>query len=44
MVMHSLTKSAIFYAVGHISQVKGTQTIADIRGLTAPIPGSAGGW
>ncbi len=25
MTMHSLTKSAIFYAVGHIAQVKGTQ-------------------
>ena len=25
MTMHSLTKSAIFFAVGHISQVKGTQ-------------------
>ena len=25
MVMHSLTKSAIFYAVGHISQVKGAR-------------------
>jgi hydrogenase-4 component F len=34
MVMHSLTKSAIFFTVGHIAQVKGTQTIADIRGLT----------
>ena len=34
MTMHSLTKSAIFFAVGHIAQVKGTQKIADIRGLT----------
>ena len=25
MTMHSLTKSAIFFAVGHIAQVKGTQ-------------------
>ena len=25
MAMHSLTKSAIFYAVGHIAQIKGTQ-------------------
>src|SRR5205085_12620396 len=33
MVMHSLTKSAIFFSVGHIAQVKGTQTMADIRGL-----------
>jgi len=34
MVMHSLTKSAIFFAVGHIVQVKGTQKIADLGGLT----------
>jgi hydrogenase-4 component F len=38
MTMHSLTKSAIFYAVGHIAQVKGTQKIADIGGLTASNP------
>lgn len=38
MVMHSLTKSAIFYAVGHIAQIKGTQKIADIRGLTQSHP------
>jgi hydrogenase-4 component F len=38
MVMHSLTKSAIFFAVGHIAQVKGTQRIADIRGLTVTHP------
>lgn len=38
MVMHSLTKSAIFFAVGHIAQVKGTQKIAEIRGLTATHP------
>lgn len=38
MVMHSLTKSAIFFAVGHIVQVKGTQKMADIRGLTATHP------
>ena len=38
MTMHSLTKSAIFFAVGHISQVKGTQKIADIRGLTSSQP------
>jgi hydrogenase-4 component F len=42
MVMHSLTKSAIFYAVGHIAQVKGTQKISDIRGLTESHPGL--GW
>jgi hydrogenase-4 component F len=38
MVMHSLTKSAIFFAVGHIAQVKGTQKIAAIRGLTESHP------
>lgn len=38
MVMHSLTKSAIFFAVGHIAQVKGTQKIANIRGLTETHP------
>jgi len=38
MTMHSLTKSAIFFAVGHISQVKGTQKIAEIRGLTESHP------
>ena len=38
MTMHSLTKSAIFFAVGHIAQVKGTQRIADIRGLTESHP------
>jgi len=38
MTMHSLTKSAIFFAVGHIAQVKGTQKIAEIRGLTVTHP------
>jgi hydrogenase-4 component F len=38
MVMHSLTKSAIFFAVGHIAQVKGTQKIAEIGGLTVTHP------
>jgi hydrogenase-4 component F len=38
MAMHSLTKSAIFFTVGQISQVKGTQKIADIRGLTVTHP------
>ncbi len=42
MVMHSLTKSAIFYAVGHISQIKGTQRISKIHGLTVTHP--ALGW
>jgi hydrogenase-4 component F len=42
MAMHSLTKSAIFFAVGHIAQVKGTQKIAEIKGLTESHP--ALGW
>ena len=42
MVMHSLTKSSIFYCVGHIAQVKGTQKMADITGLTVSHP--ALGW
>jgi hydrogenase-4 component F len=42
MTMHSLTKSAIFFAVGHVTQVKGTQRIADVGGLTETHP--ALGW
>jgi hydrogenase-4 component F len=42
MVMHSLTKSAIFFAVGHIAQIKGTQRLSAIRGLTETHPGL--GW
>jgi hydrogenase-4 component F len=38
MTMHSLTKSAIFFAVGHIAQGKGTQRLAEIRGLTESHP------
>ncbi|OYV39484.1 MAG: hydrogenase 4 subunit F [Rhodospirillales bacterium 20-64-7] len=38
MTMHSLTKSAIFFSVGHIAQVKGSQRIADIGGLTESHP------
>src|SRR5581483_5009992 len=38
MTMHSLIKSAIFFAVGHVAQVKGTQRIADIRGLSVTHP------
>jgi hydrogenase-4 component F len=38
MTMHSLTKSAIFFAVGHVAQVKGTQRIADIKGLSVTHP------
>ncbi len=38
MVMHSLTKSAIFFAVGSVAQIKGTQRLAEIRGLTQSHP------
>ena len=38
MAMHSLTKSGIFFAVGHITRIKSTQKIADIRGLTVSHP------
>jgi hydrogenase-4 component F len=43
MTMHSLTKSAIFFAVGHVAQVKGTQRIAEIRGLSVSHPALAVG-
>lgn len=42
MTMHSLTKSAIFFAVGHIVQLKGSQKFADVSGLVASQP--ALGW
>jgi len=42
MVMHSLTKSAIFFAVGNVTQIKGTQKLDQIRGLTQSHP--ALGW
>ena len=38
MTMHSLTKSAIFFSVGHVAQVKGSQRIADMGGLTTTHP------
>src|SRR6202045_1532939 len=38
MAMHSLTKSGIFFAVGHIAQAKGTQRIAEIKGLSVTHP------
>ena len=43
MTMHALTKSAIFFAVGHIAQVKGSQRIADIKGLSITPSGARGG-
>jgi hydrogenase-4 component F len=42
MTMHSLTKSAIFFAVGQIAQAKSTQKVAEIGGLTETHP--ALGW
>jgi hydrogenase-4 component F len=38
MTVHSLTKSAIFFAVGHATQKAGTQIIDDIRGLITISP------
>jgi hydrogenase-4 component F len=43
MVMHSLTKSAIFFAIGHVAQAKGTQRLAGIRGLSVTHPALAFG-
>ncbi len=42
MLVHSLTKSAIFVTVGHASHIAGTQTIEQIRGLIRTQP--AVGW
>ena len=38
MTVHSLTKSAIFFAVGHATQKAGTQIMDDIRGLVTVSP------
>jgi hydrogenase-4 component F len=38
MTLHSLTKSAIFFAVGHATQKSGTQVMDDIRGLIKTNP------
>jgi hydrogenase-4 component F len=38
MTVHSLTKSAIFFAVGHAAQKSGTQLMANIRGLVTVSP------
>ena len=38
MTVHSLIKSAIFFAVGHASQKAGTQVMKDIRGLIKVSP------
>ena len=38
MTVHSLTKSAIFFAVGHAAQKAGSQLMQDIRGLITLSP------
>ena len=38
MTVHSLTKSAIFFAVGHAAQKAGSQIMDDIRGLITTSP------
>ena len=38
MTVHSLTKSAIFFAVGHAAQKAGSQLMDDIRGLAITNP------
>jgi hydrogenase-4 component F len=38
MTVHSLTKSAIFFAVGHAAQKAGTQVMDEIRGLITVSP------
>ena len=38
MTVHSLTKSAIFFAVGHAAQMASTQVIDDIKGLIKRSP------
>ncbi|MGH8709226.1 MAG: hydrogenase 4 subunit F, partial [Burkholderiales bacterium] len=42
MTVHSLVKSAIFFAVGHAAQHAGTQVMSEIRGLVRANP--AVGW
>ncbi len=43
MTVHSLVKSAIFFAVGHAAQKAGTQVMDDIRGLIKVSPTVAWG-
>jgi hydrogenase-4 component F len=43
MTVHSLVKSAIFFAVGHATQKAGTQVMDDIRGLIKVSPTIAWG-
>jgi hydrogenase-4 component F len=44
MTSHSLIKSAIFFAVGHIAQVKGTQRMSEMGGLSVTHPVLATGF
>ncbi|MBF0175581.1 MAG: hydrogenase 4 subunit F [Magnetococcales bacterium] len=43
MTMHSLTKSAIFFAVGHVTQAKGSKDMDVIHGLSETHPALAWG-
>jgi len=43
MTVHSLVKSAIFFAVGHAAQTAGTQLMSEIRGLIKVSPTVAWG-
>ena len=39
MVLHAITKSAIFFSIGHLTQAAGSQLIDDIRGAVRAMPG-----
>lgn len=41
MIVHAITKSAIFFAVGNLTQAAGTQVIEDMRGLVRRQPALA---
>jgi hydrogenase-4 component F len=38
MTVHSLTKSSIFFSVGHATQINGTQQMSQIKGLLKRMP------
>jgi len=38
MAMHSLTKSGIFFAIGHVTRIKHTQKFTELGGLTTSHP------
>ena len=38
MTVHSLTKSSIFFSVGHATQINGTQQMSQIQGLLKRMP------